>query len=69
MQYKFYIFDNKPDAQSLVDTLSNEYGDNIPYTSILESNNGKGYAVQNGDWTKQFTDLVPVELPSDFYID
>lgn len=69
MASKFYLFDNRPAAQSLVDVLTAAYGENIPYTEIRESNNGKGFAVKDGDWTLQHTDLVPEYLPEDFYID
>lgn len=69
MDIKFYIFDNREDAQSLVDVLTNAVNEGIPYTEVRASDNGKGFAVQNGTLTRQYTDLTPEYLPYDFYLE
>lgn len=70
MVSKYYIFDNKEDAQALVDTLTEACDEGIPYTEVRESNNGKGFAVQNGEWTLPYANgKEPVFLPDDFYIE
>lgn len=69
MASKFYLFDNRADAQAHLDLLTLAWGEIIPYTELRESNNNKGFAVKDGDWSLAHTDLVPEELPADFYID
>lgn len=67
---KYYLFDNLEDAQALLDVLTEANGAGIPYTEVRESNNGKGYAVQDGDWTLPYANgMTPVFLPDDFYVE
>ena len=67
---KYYIFDNREDAQALVDILTEAYAAGIPYTEVRESNNGQGFAVQDGEWTLPYADgMTPVFLPDNFYVE
>lgn len=64
----YYLYESKILAQNLIDELTKIYGDNIPYTAISESNNGKGYAIKCDEFTKKVTDETPQDLPKDFFI-
>lgn len=67
MVSKFYLFDNRQDAQALLDVLSAAWGEDIPYTEVRESNNNKGFAVKADKFTKQISDVELQYLPSNFY--
>lgn len=69
MTSKFYLYTSKSWAQKLVDELTIAYGENIPYTEIRESNNGKGYAIRADEFTETVTDKEPQDLPIDFYLE
>lgn len=66
---KYYLFENREDAQALIDKLTIANGEKTPYTEVRESNNGQGYAVRTDDFTKTVTDKTSQYLPINFYID
>ena len=68
MGYKYYIFNNLEDAQTLLNILTTAWGENVPYTEIIPNQFETQWAIKENNFTVNNTNITSEYLPTDYLI-